>query len=374
MFDYNAEKISVIKLNSALCHNSDKAIRLIRHFGGAQEVLMCNPEDIFNDGSFTLDSAEKLSLSLKTFDIDAELNYCEKNNIKILTLGEEAYPKRLAQIYDPPLVLYVKGNIDNFDMPASGIVGTRRPSPYGLRTTVKIASELAQRNVAVVSGLARGIDSAAHKAALNSKGITWAALGRGLADIYPPENRKLADEICANNGTLLTEFPLNEISRAANFPRRNRIISGLSYTVLVVEGTFKSGSLITARCALEQGKDVLAVPGNIESKMAEGPNHLIKNGAYLAEAADDIINCFPSEVIIQNKKQQVLKGNAESAINKLSPDALQCYRLLSESGDGMTADEICLKINKTVQQTSELLFELEISSLIIQISGHYVIK
>ncbi|MFH1784401.1 MAG: DNA-processing protein DprA [bacterium] len=224
-------------------------------------------------------------------------------DIRILTIKDKDYPANLRFTFTPPKMLYVKGDLSDFDSVAIAVVGSRTPTAYGIKVTRELVGELSRNGVTVISGLARGIDTCAHKAALDAGGRTIAILGSGHYNIYPPENRALAEAIC-NSGAVISEFPLQAGPRRENFPRRNRLISGLSLGTIVVEAKQKSGSLITASFALEQGREVFAVPGNIYSKCSEGTNQLIKQGAKLVETIDDIIEEIDSFKTIFNKKQE----------------------------------------------------------------------
>jgi DNA processing protein len=213
-----------------------------------------------------------------------------------IVLEDERYPALLRETYDPPVVLYVRGDFSRaIGQPAVAIVGSRQCSTYGRNVAELLSRELGERGVTIISGLARGIDSAAHKGALDGGGLTLAVMGTGLDTIYPKENRPLSDAI-AEHGALVTEFPLETPPLPQNFPFRNRVISGLALGVLVVEGAERSGSLITARMAYEQGRDVFAVPGNITSSKSFGPNYLIKDGAKLVQTWRDVIEEFPVEL------------------------------------------------------------------------------
>ena len=220
--------------------------------------------------------------------VDKEFDRCSQQGIRILGYGLEGYPKPLFSIYDPPMVLYLSGNLQAEDMFCLAIVGTREPSSYGLETTRKFASFLAEAGITVVSGFAKGIDSEAHRGALSAKGNTVAFLGCGLDVVYPAENKSLYEQI-RESGALVSEYPPGTPPLAPNFPKRNRLISGLSLGVLVVEAHEKSGSLITASLALEQGKEVFAVPGRVDSLRSKGTNRLIKQGACLVERPEDIL-------------------------------------------------------------------------------------
>ena len=239
--------------------------------------------------------------------VKEELELLGKISVNIITYQDELYPRNLLNIYDRPPYIYVRGNLNKDDINIA-IVGSRAASTYGKYTTERISRELALKGLTVVSGMARGIDSAAHRGAITAQGRTIAILGSGLDVIYPPENKKLFADII-QNGAVISEFPLGTPPRSANFPARNRIISGMSYGVVIVEAGEKSGSLITARLALEQGREVFAVPGSIDSAGSRGTNKLIKQGAKLIENTDDILE----EILPQLEQTTALKTS--SALN-----------------------------------------------------------
>jgi len=216
-----------------------------------------------------------------------------------LTPEDEAYPGRLLEIYDPPPVLWVRGNSGILNLPGIAVVGTRQPTPYGAGMAEMLSRDLARRGMTIMSGMARGVDTCAHKGALDAGGMTVAVWGTGIDVIYPKENKKLAEQIVGQGGALLSEFPLGTFPAPQNFPIRNRTLSGMSIGVLVVEGAEYSGTRITARCALEQGRDVYAVPGNATNKNAWGPNTLIKQGAKLTATWEDVWEDLPSQVRVE---------------------------------------------------------------------------
>ena len=216
-----------------------------------------------------------------------------------LTPDDEAYPARLREIYDPPAVLWVRGNAALLARPGIAVVGTRAPSPYGAGMAELLARDLAHRRMAVFSGMARGVDTAAHKGALEAGGMTVAVWGTGLDVVYPKENKRLAEQIVLAGGTILTEFPMGTFPAPQNFPIRNRTLSGMSVGVLVIEGAEYSGTRITARCAMEQNREVYAVPGNVTNKNAWGPNTLIKQGAKLTATWEDVWEDLPSQVRLE---------------------------------------------------------------------------
>ena len=227
--------------------------------------------------------------SFKDWDpIEQEVRRAEDEGITIVTLEDDGYPSRLREVYDAPPILYLRGSLAEPDVFSVAVVGSRNSTRYGIACAEEIARGLAERGVTVVSGMARGIDSAAHIGALKGEGRTIAVLGSGIDVVYPPENRGLYDEI-AGHGAVITEFPMGTGPEMMNFPRRNRIISGISLGVVIVEASPNSGALITAQCALEQNREVFAVPGNITSMRSRGTHKLIRQGAKLVETADDII-------------------------------------------------------------------------------------
>ena len=228
-------------------------------------------------------------------DFEKEMDQCQQRGIHILSLLDADYPKNLAMIYDPPLVLYVKGKLIHEDEAGVAVVGTRHPSAYGVRMANKFARELAQRGMTVISGLARGIDAEAHRGALLAHGRTIAVLGSGLDVVYPKEHVALYEQI-VGTGAVISEFPLGTLPLAFNFPKRNRIICGLSLGVLVVEASQRSGSLITASVALEEGREVYAVPGQADSLTSLGTNQLIQKGAKLVASTDDIFDDLSPQV------------------------------------------------------------------------------
>lgn len=368
------ELLARIMLNAAFPYNSGKSIALMKIFGSASEAVKAKPEDLFSIAGFPLDLAEKTAKFLKEFPAEKELSDAEKKGIRIIVQEDDEYPEKLSFIYDPPIVLYVKGCCSSFCRESAAIVGTRNPSPYGLKMTADFAAGLALSGVSVVSGLARGIDSAAHKAALAHGGITWAVLGTGLSNTYPYENAGLADEIAGAGGALISEYPLSQTARQISFPRRNRIISGLSNAIAVIEGTFQSGSLITARYALEQGRDVLALPGRVDSKYAQGPNHLIKNGAYLCESSDDIISCLNDDFRKKAYKEKKEKIKINASIESLATESRTIYEIISKDDCGLTLDEIVFRSGQSIPQVSSSIFELETSGLICQRGGRYVLR
>lgn len=284
MSDFEA----LVLLNSVRAIPAGRLHKLIDAFGGPAKVLASDKHEWRSRGGLTQLMAERLERARRSFDVNRELALAKRNGIKVLSFFDADYPNILKEIFDPPPLLYVKGGFLPADENAVGVVGSRGASPYGLTCARKFSGELSSYGLTVVSGMARGVDTAAHRAALDAGGRTIAVLGSGLLDVYPPDNENLFLEIAAK-GAVISEFPLETPPLAANFPIRNRIISGLSKGVLVVEASARSGALITSRYALEQNREVFAIPGKLTSETSSGTNDLIKQGARMVTAAEEIL-------------------------------------------------------------------------------------
>lgn len=311
----------------------------------------------------------------------AELARAEREGVSIVTCRDPAYPERLRRIYDPPPLLYIKGRLDAAEIPVA-VVGSRNASPYGRYVTERLCRELAQRGVTVVSGLARGIDTCAHRGALAGRGRTIAVMGCGIDVVYPPENRKLHGEI-ASSGAVVTEFPFGTEPDRPHFPARNRIISGLSLGVLIVEAGEKSGSLITARCALDQNREVFAVPGSIDLPGSRGVNRLLRQGAKLVENVEDILE----EILPQIERPTAARPDATEEIparaegapagtpglEALTDQESRLLRFVTE-----TPQDTDTLINRTGLAAAEalsLLLSLELKGYIRQLPGkRFILK
>ena len=287
------------------------------------------------------------------------------SGIKKVFITDKGYPKNLKHIYDPPSPIYVKGDIIPEDDVAVALVGSRRASIYGLNTCEKLAYEMAARGITVISGLARGIDSAAHKGALKAGGRTVAVFGCGLDCIYPPENRSLAEKI-QKDGVLVSEFPAETPPLAGNFPQRNRIISGLALGVVVVEAARNSGALITANFALEQGREVFAVPGKVDSAASAGVHRLIKEGAKLVEGVEDIIE----ELNLKPQKGETFQ-NTLSVTRKVSPKLKEVesrvYLILSD--EPKYIDDITKDSGLSSGEVLNILLKLQLKKLVKELPG-----
>ena len=261
---------------------------LVRVFGSPEGVLKASPADIRNVPGVGPKLVLQLSLAKESTGVQSQLELCRQNDIQIITRSDANYPKPLAEIYDPPNLLFCRGELLDIDQVAIAIVGTRHASNYGRAIATRLATGLAMAGFTIVSGLARGIDAAAHRAALAAGGRTVAVLGGGLLKMYPPEHAQLAKEI-EKSGAVLSESLPMQPPKSGSFPRRNRIVTGLCLGVIVVEAGERSGALISARMAMEQGREVFAVPGRVDSRMSRGCHRLISDGAKLVESIDDVL-------------------------------------------------------------------------------------
>lgn len=334
--------------------------RLLEYFEGLEAAWKAGAGDLMAAGLEPKLVERTLALR-KSLNLDNEMARLEKLGIKLLIQGGPEYPARLAQTEGAPPLLYCRGNLTERDDLALAVVGTRRFTSYGKEVTYRICAELAAQGITIVSGLAKGIDTFAHQAALEAGGRTVAVLGNGLDVVYPAENKALMAKI-PDHGALLSEFAPGTQPEASNFPARNRIVSGMSLGVLIVEAGTKSGALITVNMANEQGRDVFAVPGNIFSKMSEGPNRLIRQGARAVTSAADILeelqlNQLPTEVEVQE-----LKGDneVERALLRL---------LNGGSGEPLHIDELGRESGLAIAVVSSTLTMMELKGTVKHLGG-----
>ena len=298
----------------------------------------------------------------------------------IVSFGCAEYPERLKEIYDPPPVLWVRGAVNLLSRPAIAVVGTLHPSPYGSGVAEMLARDLAVRRLLIVSGMARGIDSCAHRGALTARMPTVAVWGTGIDVVYPKENKKLAEEILAGGGAIVSELPMGTFPAPQNFPRRNRILSGLSVAVLVVESAENSGTRVTARCAAEQNRELYAVPGNVTSKNSWTPNTLIKQGAKLVATWEDVWEDLPSQVRLELEAEAPVESKSGATASLLPdpvlrPEEAMVLEVL-RSDESLQIDEI-LELLETQLTSSEVfmaLFELEITGRIRQLPGKNYVR
>ncbi len=304
---------------------------LLERFGTARAVFEAAPSEIREVKGVGSKLLGRIAAAQSQIDVEAEIALCRRNDVAILVEADSGYPRTLREIHDPPGVLFVRGELKSDDALSIGIVGTRHGSHYGRTQAERLAGSLARAGLTVVSGLARGIDAAAHRGALDAGGRTIAVLASGVLNIYPPEHEKLAEEVAAQ-GAVLSESPPKFEPLAGSFPQRNRLISGLSLGVIVVEAPERSGALITARHAMEQGREVFAVPGRVDGRTARGCHQLIRDGATLVESADDVLEQLgplveaapreqgpavrhPAELKLNEVEQQVLAAIGEETVS-----------------------------------------------------------
>ena len=312
---------------------------------------------------------------------DEELEKVHAAGAMLLVPDDPAYPRQLLEIYDPPAVLRVRGDVEALSRPGIAIVGTRHPTPYGLGMAERLACDLAARGLIILSGMARGVDSAAHRGAVNARAKTVAVFGAGIDIIYPRENQKLSEQILAHGGTLISEFPMGAAPAPQNFPIRNRIISGLSRGVLVVEAGEYSGTRITARCALEQCREVFAVPGNVTNKLAWGPNTLIKQGAKLVATWEDVWEELPTDIRLRVEEARPSASNEPATASlfeqqtPLEGNEKKVYALI-KSDEAIHIDQLVEEL-EGVFSSSEIfaaLFELELAARIRQLPGKNYVR
>jgi DNA processing protein len=334
----------------------ESARRLLKEFG--------SPDAVFNASASSLrsvvktDVAAEISGGINDDTVGPALAWLEGSNNHVVTLADNDYPQALLNIPDPPLLLYVKGRLDLLNRSALAVVGSRNATPQGINNAEAFAKSLSDAGLCIISGLAHGIDAAAHRGALrgqgNDRGGSVAIVGTGLDIVYPSANRDLAHAL-AQQGTLVSEFPLGTPPLAANFPRRNRLISGMSLGCLVVEASLQSGSLITARLALEQGRDVFAIPGSIHAPQSKGCHALLKQGAKLVETAQDIL--------------EELGGAIEISALASSPEGANPLILEHFGFDPVDVDTLSLRCGLTIAELSAMLLTLELSGHICVLPG-----
>ncbi len=336
--------------------------RLLKRFKTPEAVFHAPPKELLRIEGLGEKVVKEIQKGPLEKTVQRELSLLKEAGAKIVTFKDEKYPKRLKEIYDPPQLLYMRGELKQEDEFAVSIVGSRKTTPYGRWFTEKVSQELARYGVTIVSGMARGIDSLAHWGATSGGGRTIAVLGCGVDVIYPSENRNLFARII-DQGAILSEFPMGSPPEGGHFPRRNRIISGLSIGVVVVQANEKSGSLITANYALEQGREVFAVPGNVGTESSRGTHRLIKQGAKLVESSEDILE----EILPQWQR----KGEATQKVETPKPDLTQeeraLYELLGETP--LHIDVMIRESRLDPGKVSSLLLNLELKGLASQWPG-----
>ncbi len=342
--------------------------KLLQVFETPQRILSAKRSELRVVDGVGGEVADQISSWESIVDLPAELNRIREFGATVITQESASYPKALREIHAPPIVLYVWGEIKERDLHAIGIIGARRTTHYGTESAKKLAYQIAYAGLTVISGLARGIDTAAHQGAIAAKGRTIAVIGSGLSKLYPPENRALAEKICDGNGAVVSEFSMEIEPDRQTFPMRNRIISGWSYGILVVEAGLNSGALITASQAIEQGRSVYAVPGHINAPSAMGSNRLIQQGAKLVMSASDILDDL--QVLLPEAKP-----SPEAAVRPLptlSEDERRVYDAINSSETPI--DQIASKCDLPSATVSSTLLRLELRRLVKQLPGKYFVK
>lgn len=364
----NTERLLILNMIEDV--GSVRTRALLKYFGSLEEVFKASEDEIKKVENIGPVLAARIPQAIKEIKLKKEQDLIKRHNVNIITFLDRDYPENLRNIYDPPVVLYVKGRILPEDSLAIAIVGSRLASFYGLQTSERLGFELASHGITIVSGLARGIDASSHKGALKANKRTIAVLGSGLANIYPEENIKLAERI-SESGAVISEFPMLTRPDRGNFPKRNRIISGLSLGVVCVEAAEKSGALITCDCALEQAREVFAVPGKVDSITSRGANKLIKQGAKLAQGIDDILEELNLSRCVGGTAAADAAGQVVKS-NILDKDENLVYTLLSS--DPRHLDDICLESGMGPDKVTGILLNLEIKKFAKQLPGKNFVK
>lgn len=344
--------------------------QLLEHFGEPPAILGASRSQLQRVRGIGDDTAEAIAHWEKTIDLAGELKRMEVFGCRAVIQSDEEYPVFLREIYDPPPVLYVKGELSKKDRNSMAMVGSRQTTHYGIETARRLAYQLAYVGVAVVSGGARGIDTAAHQGALSAKGRTFCVLGTGINIVFPPENKDLFDRIAAN-GAVLTQFPFNRRADRQSFAIRNRIVAGMTLGTVVVEASLASGALITANFATEYGRQVFAIPGRIDSPSSKGCHDLIKKGAKLCESAEDILTEFEYLFPSSNRPPSCSETGVLPAI-ELSQSEQNVYDALGR--EEIPMDEVIRKSGLPASSVSVALLSLEMKRLVRQLPGRLFVR
>jgi DNA processing protein len=343
---------------------------LLEKFHTPENIFKASDKELSTIKKITPEILKEIRRILDSDELKKEFELIDGNNVQIITIQDELYPENLKEVPSPPPLLYVKGNLKKEDVLSLSIVGTRNPSEYGLSITREITRELAKLGITIISGLARGIDSEAHKHALISNGRTLAILGTGVNIIYPKENIGLAKKI-SENGALISEFPMSVVADKKNFPIRNATIAGLSLGTLVCEAPEKSGALITGKYSIDLGRELFAIPGNVLDSRYLGTNNLIKQGAKLVTCVDDILTEF------SGRFSGYFKSLKSIEIGKIPmPQLQENQKAIIDmlTFEEQHLDEIALKLKKPVEKISSELFQLELMDLVKQLPGKMYIR
>jgi DNA processing protein len=354
--------------------------RLLDHFGSLDKIMGASTLQLTKVQGIGSKTAENIARTRNLFDSEKEMDEAAKCGVQILHWDDPRYPPPLKGIDDPPPVLYVKGTLVRSDSLSLGIVGSRRCSHYGQEQTERFSHLLAAAGLTIVSGLARGIDSAAHRGAISARGRTIAVQGCGLARCFPPENQKLFEKIC-ENGAVISELPLTYEPLSENFPGRNRLIAGLSLGILVVEAAPRSGALITAKAALEYNREVMAIPGRIDSPTSKGPHELIKQGASLVDCVEEIMDTLG--IIGQEIKEHVAQSAAQTQkqvetplfdISRMNLSQTERAVLSVLDSQPLHTEEIIASADLRAGAIHSALISLQLKGLIKQLPGNLYVK
>jgi DNA processing protein len=356
-----------------------RILRAVEQCGSAANVLHRSLTEL-EALQLPASSAQFIGSGEAAHAADKEMEKLAGTGASIVTYHDEAYPARLREIFDPPALLWVRGDARLLSQPSLAVVGTRHPTPYGTGMAEMLSRDLASRGLTILSGMARGVDTAAHKGAIAVRRPTFAVWGTGVDVIYPKENKSLAEQIVAGGGAIVSELPIGTFPAPQNFPRRNRIISGMSVGVLVIEAAEYSGTRVTARCALEQNREVFAVPGNVTTKNAWGPNLLIKQGAKLTSCWEDVWEDLPSHIRMDLEQREGFASQAPSEASlfqesPLPPSEARVFGVLRHD-EALQMDEILEKLEPELSSSEVFtaLFELELAGRIRQLPGKNYVR
>ena len=337
--------------------------KIIEEVGSVEEIINLNEKDIYNLKNISLNIKENLVKYISRFNLDEIKEKLYKSSIKYICIEDKEYPDKLRNIYNPPLLLFYKGDLSIINNNLNiAMVGSRKPTSYGIDCANKISYELSYRNINIISGLALGIDACCHRGCLKGNGKTIAVLASSLDNIRPSTNKLLADEILDNGGLLLSEYNVGHIVTRGSFPSRNRILSGISDGIIVIEAAQKSGALITADLGLDQGKNVFAVPGNIHSDMSKGCHKIIKEGAKLIENIEDILEEYNNSGFNNNKI------SIEYDIKGLSDESQEIIKVIKKQGI-LQIDEICDNTGMDIKSVNSIINELLLKDLVVEMKN-----
>lgn len=338
--------------------------KIIDEVGSVEEIIKLSEKDIYNLKNISLNIKENLVKYISCFNLDEIKEKLYKESIQYICIEDEEYPENLKNIYNPPLVLFYKGDLSIINNNLNiAMVGSRKPTSYGIYCAERFSYELSEKNINIISGIAFGIDSCCHRGCMKGKGKTIAVLASPIDNIIPSSNKIIADEILQDGGFILSEYNLGMPVTRGNFPQRNRIISGLSDGVVVVEAAERSGALITADLALEQGKNVFAIPGNINSQMSKGCHKIIKEGAKLIENIEDILNEYNNSSFNNNKT------SIEYDIKDLNNESIRIIHAIKENGI-LQINEICDNTGMDIKIVNSIINELLLKDLVVEMNNN----